>query len=137
MTVTVKPRFCLIGNSSRETMKRWLPSGRLLQRCISGQGMSEEQAELLREGQRRNFEKCSRLPMPSSGGVNNSHGNFITSSGKTFQVNRHAPDRAGRPEQAWPRESLEITTRKLFEPTRTGAVEVQNRIVMAPTTTHF
>jgi 2,4-dienoyl-CoA reductase-like NADH-dependent reductase (Old Yellow Enzyme family)/thioredoxin reductase len=33
--------------------------------------------------------------------------------------------------------SLEITIMKLFEPIRIGAVEVQNRIVMAPMTTHF
>ena len=46
----------------RETMERWLPGGRLLERWISGKGMSEEQAERVRAGAKERFEKMFADP---------------------------------------------------------------------------
>ncbi|MGV8073471.1 MAG: hypothetical protein AB2L11_02755 [Syntrophobacteraceae bacterium] len=46
----------------RETMERWLPGGRLLEKWISGQGLSPEHAEKVREGATARFKKMFEDP---------------------------------------------------------------------------
>jgi hypothetical protein len=46
----------------KETMERWMPGGRLLEKWISGRGLSPEQAEIVREDAREKFKKMFENP---------------------------------------------------------------------------
>lgn len=46
----------------RETVERWMPGGRLLEKWISGKGLSPEQAEKVRQSAREKFREMFESP---------------------------------------------------------------------------